>query len=64
MWISIGTALCLGVPLGFVLASRTDLGATGMWIANLVYASVNTILMLVRLRTSPYLSKPNAVPRA
>jgi Na+-driven multidrug efflux pump len=58
MWISIGTALCLGVPLGFVLASRTDLGATGMWIANLAYASVNTILMLLRLRTSPYLNKP------
>lgn len=52
MWISIGTALFLGVPLGFALASRTDLGATGMWIANLTYASVNTTLMLLRLRAS------------
>jgi Na+-driven multidrug efflux pump len=55
MWISIGTALLLGVPLGFALASRTDLGATGMWIANLAYASVNTALMLLRLRSSPAL---------
>jgi putative MATE family efflux protein len=52
MWISIGTALFLGIPLGFALASRTDLGATGMWIANLTYASVNTTLMLLRLRAS------------
>jgi putative MATE family efflux protein len=52
MWISIGTAIFLGVPLGFGLAARSDLGATGMWIANLAYASVNTALMLLRLRSS------------
>jgi putative MATE family efflux protein len=50
MWISIGTALLLGVPLGFALVSHTDLGATGMWVANLAYATVNTALMLLRLR--------------
>lgn len=52
MRISIATALFLGVPLGFGLASSTDLGATGMWIANLAYASVNTLLMVLRLRRS------------
>jgi putative MATE family efflux protein len=60
MWISIGTALLLGVPLGFALATRTDLGATGMWLANLAYASVNTALMLVRLRRSPAFASERA----
>ena len=40
--IFIGVALLLGAPLGYLLATRSDLGATGMWIANLVYALVNT----------------------
>jgi Na+-driven multidrug efflux pump len=50
MLISIGLALGLGVPLGWWLAARTELGATGMWIANLVYATANTMLMLLALR--------------
>ena len=38
MIISVSTAVFVGAPLGYWLATRTDLGATGMWIANLVYA--------------------------
>jgi putative MATE family efflux protein len=49
MLISIGLALGLGVPLGWGLATRAELGATGMWIANLVYATANTGLMLLVL---------------
>jgi putative MATE family efflux protein len=45
MIISICVALFLGVPLALVL-TRTDLGATGMWIANLTYALVNALLMI------------------
>ena len=33
MLISVATALLLGAPLGIYLATRSDLGATGMWIA-------------------------------
>jgi putative MATE family efflux protein len=50
MLISIGLALGLGAPLGWGLATRAELGATGMWIANLVYATANTTLMLWALR--------------
>ncbi len=50
MLISIALALGLGVPLGWGLATRAELGATGMWIANLVYATANTLLMLLALR--------------
>lgn len=41
MLISIGTAAFLGAPLGFFLATRTDAGASGMWVANFAYAAVN-----------------------
>jgi putative MATE family efflux protein len=44
MVISISVALLLGSPLGYWLATRTGLGATGMWIANLVYALLNTAI--------------------
>ena len=46
MLISVTVALLLGVPLGWGLSSYTELGATGMWIANLVYALVNCTLMV------------------
>jgi putative MATE family efflux protein len=49
MIISISCALLLGAPLGFFLATRSDLGATGMWVANLVYAVVNTLATVVWL---------------
>ena len=51
MLISLGTAALLGAPLGYVLATQSDLGATGMWIANLVYAAVNSLVMLGWLLT-------------
>ena len=43
MVISISCALLVGVPLGWYLASYSELGATGMWIGNLTYAIVNTL---------------------
>ena len=51
MLISVSTAVLVGAPLGWVLATRTDLGATGMWIANLVYALVNASAMIGWLLT-------------
>ena len=44
MLFSVSVALLLGAPLGWYLATHSELGATGMWIANLVYAVVNTLL--------------------
>ena len=46
MIISVSTAVLVGAPLGWWLSTRTDLGATGMWIANLVYALLNAGLMI------------------
>ena len=51
MLISVSTAVFVGAPLGFWLATRTDLGAKGMWIANLVYALLNAGLMIGWLLT-------------
>jgi putative MATE family efflux protein len=66
MIISVAVALGLGAPLGWYLATRSDLGATGMWIANLVYASVNCALMVGWLwlgRWARSLETPHLVPR-
>jgi len=49
MIISVSTAVFVGAPLAYWLATRTDLGATGMWIANLVYALLNAGLMIAWL---------------
>jgi putative MATE family efflux protein len=46
MIISVGTALLIGAPTGFLLATRFGLGATGMWIANLVSTSINALLTI------------------
>ena len=51
MVISISCALLLGAPIGYFLATRSDLGATGMWIGNLVYALVNSLLTVAWLLT-------------
>jgi Na+-driven multidrug efflux pump len=51
MLISVGSAVLIGAPLGWLLATRTELGATGMWIANFVHASVNASLMIGWLLT-------------
>jgi len=51
MLISIGTAVILGAPTGYFLAMGADFGARGMWIANLVNATANTLLMTGWLMT-------------
>jgi putative MATE family efflux protein len=45
MIISIGVAAGVGAPCGYYLATQTSLGPTGMWIGNLLYTVVNTLLM-------------------
>ncbi len=51
MIISVSSAVFVGAPLGYYLATRSDLGPTGMWIANLVYALLNAGLMIAWLLT-------------
>jgi putative MATE family efflux protein len=46
MVISVSSAALVGAPLGWWLATQSGLGATGMWIANLVYAVLNAVLMI------------------
>lgn len=46
MFISVGAAFGAGIPLALLLSARLDYGATGMWIANLVYGAINAALML------------------
>ncbi len=46
MIISVAVAVLVGVPIGYTLATRADLGATGMWIGNLAYGLLNTTLMV------------------
>ncbi|MDD9872424.1 MAG: MATE family efflux transporter [Deltaproteobacteria bacterium] len=50
MLIAVSVALLLGLPLG-VWLSRGELGATGMWIASMVYALVNCALTIGWLLT-------------
>ena len=49
MLISVTTAVGLGAPMGYYLATQSDLGATGMWAANFAYAIVNAIAMVLWL---------------
>jgi putative MATE family efflux protein len=51
MLISVATAVLLGAPSGYYLATQADLGASGMWIANFVYAITNAVLMVGWLLT-------------
>jgi putative MATE family efflux protein len=51
MLISLALAGGLGIPLALALTQRTELGATGMWIANLAYGVANTIVMVAWLLT-------------
>ena len=46
MFISVSSAVFVGAPLAWFLETHTGLGPTGMWIANLVYASLNAALMI------------------
>jgi putative MATE family efflux protein len=50
MIISVAAAVLFGAPLGFGL-SGTDLGATGMWIANMAYTALNAVMMIAWLAT-------------
>ena len=51
MIISVVTALFVGAPLGYWLAAHDSLGPKGMWIANVVYASINAGAMVAWLLT-------------
>ncbi len=44
MLIAIGSALLVGAPLGYVLATQTGLGPTGMWIGYMAYVLTNTVV--------------------
>jgi Na+-driven multidrug efflux pump len=57
MFISVGAAFGAGIPLAVILSSRLDYGATGMWIANLVYAVINAALMLAWLARGKWLEQ-------
>ncbi len=56
MIISVGTALLLGAPLGFFLATRTELGVSGMWLANFSYAILNCVITVVGLARGRWLT--------
>ncbi|MBM4383554.1 MAG: MATE family efflux transporter [Deltaproteobacteria bacterium] len=60
MFISVGAAFGAGIPLAVILSSRLDYGATGMWIANLVYAVINAGLMLIWLARGKWLRERTA----
>lgn len=49
MMISVSVALMVGAPLGFGLALYSELGPTGMWIANLCNGALNSTLMVTWL---------------
>jgi putative MATE family efflux protein len=51
MVISLALAAGLGIPLALALTQRSELGATGMWIANLAYGACNTVAMVAWLLT-------------
>jgi putative MATE family efflux protein len=58
MLISIGVAAVVGAPSGYWLATQTDLGPTGMWIGNLLYSVVNTLLMTAWLLLGRWARRP------
>lgn len=63
MLISVATAVFLGAPAGYYLATQADLGATGMWIANFAYAITNSVLMVGWLLTGRWTHR-HAAPSA
>ena len=60
MRVSVSSAVFIGVPLAYVLAVRADLGASGMWMANLVYGTVNVALMVGWLLRGHWARPPTA----
>ena len=63
MVISIVLALGLGTPLAIYLSGRPEFGASGMWIANVVYSVANTLLMLGWLFTGRWARRSGAEAR-
>jgi putative MATE family efflux protein len=57
MLISVTLAVGVGTPLGVTLSSFTDLGATGMWIANLIYGVLNSMAMVLWLLTGRWVHR-------
>lgn len=60
MLISLVLALGLGAPLAVYLSGRPEIGASGMWIANAVYATANTLCMLAWLGTGRWTRRREA----
>jgi putative MATE family efflux protein len=55
MLISVACATLLGAPLGYYLATQTEVGASGMWLANFTYAIVNCGITVAWLSTGRWL---------
>ena len=51
MLISVACATLLGAPLGYYLATQTEVGSSGMWLANFTYAIVNCLITVAWLAT-------------
>jgi putative MATE family efflux protein len=60
MLISVSLAFGVGIPLAVVLSTRLDYGATGMWIANLVYGALNAGAMMGWLVRGKWLRRARA----
>jgi Na+-driven multidrug efflux pump len=60
MLISLLLAAGLGIPLALALSQRSELGATGMWIANLSYGVCNTLAMGAWLLTGRWTRRHRA----
>ncbi len=58
MIISVGCAVFLGAPLGLYLATSTESGASGMWLANFAYAVVNCVITIAWLARARWLREP------
>ena len=63
MLISLALALGLGAPLAIYLSSQPEYGASGMWIANIVYSTANTLAMLVWLSTGRWTQRASFAGR-
>jgi putative MATE family efflux protein len=63
MLISLALALGLGAPLAIYLSSQPEYGASGMWIANVVYSTANTLAMLVWLSTGRWTQRASVAGR-
>lgn len=61
MVVSVSTAVFVGAPLAWWLVTHSDLGATGMWIANVVYALLAAgILIAWQIARTHSLPPPDA----